>query len=74
VAPAADAFHFLRRPANHPVISGDSTVKGVTKGPEVLSEADRFGMRMRMGLPYRISSKVVEFQPDRLLAWCRDVR
>lgn len=69
-ATPAAVFDFLRRPANHPVISGDHTVKGVIKGPETLSDGDRFGMSMRMGVPYRVSSKVVEFEPDRLLAWC----
>jgi len=27
-------------------------------------------MRMRLGVPYRIRSKVVEFEEDRLIAWC----
>jgi hypothetical protein len=26
-------------------------------------------MRMRLGLPYLISNKVVEFEPDRRIAW-----
>ncbi len=68
-APPAAVFDFLRRPANHPLISGDSSVKGTTTGPEVLSLNDRFGMSMKMGLPYRITNKVVEFEPDRRIAW-----
>ena len=28
-----------------------------------------FGMQMRMGVPYRISNTVVEFEQDTLLAW-----
>ncbi|HET9075755.1 MAG TPA: SRPBCC family protein [Acidimicrobiales bacterium] len=69
-APPAEVFDFVRRPANHPVISGDSSVKGAVSGPEVLSLGDRFGMNMRIGLPYRITNKVVEFEPDRRIAWC----
>jgi hypothetical protein len=26
-------------------------------------------MKMRLGIPYRISSEVVEFEQDRLIAW-----
>lgn len=70
-APPADVFDFVRRPANHDTISGDASVKGTTIGPEVLGEGDRFGMQMKMyGLPYRVTSKVVEFQHGSLIAWC----
>lgn len=69
-APPAEVFDFIRRPANHSVISGDTSVKGAVSGPEQLSLGDRFGMSMKVGLPYRITSKVVEFEPDRRIAWC----
>jgi uncharacterized protein YndB with AHSA1/START domain len=69
-AGAAEVFDYLRRPANHATISGDHSVKQTIKGPDVLSAGDRFAMSMHIGLPYRISSRVVEFEPDRLLAWC----
>ena len=42
----------------------------MTSGPERLSLGDSFGMKMRMGVPYRMRSKVVEFEPDRRIAWC----
>lgn len=65
-----EVFEFLRRPANHPAISGDATVKGTRVGPEVLGDGDRFGMNMKVaGVPYRISSQVKEFEEDRLSAW-----
>lgn len=69
-ASPSEVFDFLRRPANHAVISGDSSVKGTVKGPEVLGEGDRFGMSMKIGVPYRVTSKVVEFEHDRRIAWC----
>jgi uncharacterized protein YndB with AHSA1/START domain len=68
-APADAVFEFVRRPANHPVISGDRSVRGLTRGPERLGPGDRFGMRMKIGLPYRIRSKVVEFDENRRIAW-----
>lgn len=62
-------FDFMRRPANHPTLIGDGTVKGALAGPEVLGAGDRFGMRMRRGVPYRIRSRVVEFEEGRRIAW-----
>lgn len=68
-APPDEVFDFLRRPANHSTISGDSSVTGTTKGPEVLGEGDRFGMSMKIGLPYRISSQVKELEEGVRIAW-----
>jgi hypothetical protein len=69
-APPGAVFDFLRRPANHSIISGDRSVQGATTGPELLSMGDKFGMSMKVGVPYRIRSKVVEFDQDRVIAWC----
>jgi hypothetical protein len=69
-APPPVIFEFLRRPKNHPLISGDESVRGNISGPELLEPGSRFGMSMKVGVPYRISSKVVEFDQDRLIAWC----
>lgn len=69
-APPAEVFDYLRRPANHAEISGDGSVRGTTSGPEVLALGDRFGMNMKIGMPYRVRSKVVEFEDGRRIAWC----
>jgi hypothetical protein len=69
-AAPAEVFDFIRRPANHAEINGDGTVKGNLAGPEVLGDGDKFGMSMRLGVPYRIRSKVVEFEENRRIAWC----
>ncbi|MDZ7674919.1 MAG: SRPBCC family protein [Acidimicrobiales bacterium] len=67
-----EVFDFVTRPANHPSISGDESVKGERHGPDQLTaQGDKFGMRMKMyGVPYRITNKVVEFEPGRKIAWC----
>lgn len=65
-----EVFEYVRRPANHAAIAGTETVRGQLHGPDQLCLGDRFGMQMRIGLPYRISNKVVEFAPDRRIAWC----
>jgi len=69
-AAPADVFEFLRQPANHAVLSGDSSVREAISGPDRLGPDDRFGMKMRIGVPYRVKSKVVEFEQDRRIAWC----
>jgi uncharacterized protein YndB with AHSA1/START domain len=69
-APAETIFDYIRRPANHPALSGDGTVRGNLAGPEVLGAGDKFGMKMKLGVPYRIRSKVVEFEDNRRIAWC----
>jgi hypothetical protein len=53
----------------HPVIDGSGTVKGSSGKPEPLHLGSRFGMKMKIVLPYRITSEVVEFEQDRLIAW-----
>lgn len=68
-APPAEVFAFLRDPANHAIISGDGSVRGHVRGPRQLSLGDRFGMDMKLGVPYRISSKVVEYEQDQRIAW-----
>jgi uncharacterized protein YndB with AHSA1/START domain len=68
-APPAEVFDFIRRPANHAIISGDGTVKGGATGPEVLGEGDRFGMSMKLGVPYKMSSQVKEFTHGTRIAW-----
>lgn len=71
-----EVFAYICRPANHPEISGDESVKGTRHGPEQLSAVgDTFGMSMKMyGLPYRISSKVHEFEAGRTIAWAHPGR
>ncbi len=69
-APAARIFSLLDNPSRHRDFDGSGTVRAARDEAEhhvVLG--DRFGMNMRMGMPYRISSKVVEYQKDRLIAW-----
>ncbi|OLF19129.1 SRPBCC family protein [Actinophytocola xanthii] len=69
-APAREIFELLADPANHPVIDGSGTVRGSrSTGPRRLEQGSRFGMDMRLGLPYRILNTVVEFEDGRKIAW-----
>lgn len=69
-APADKIFAVLADASLHPVIDGSGTVKGARGNPEPLKMGSKFGMSMRMGLPYVIKNTVVEFEQDKLIAWC----
>jgi hypothetical protein len=63
-------FALLADPANHPRLDGSGSVRASrSTGPRRLELGSRFGMDMRIGLPYKIFNTVVEFEPDRLIAW-----
>jgi hypothetical protein len=69
-APPEAVFDYVRRPANHPAINGDGSVRGARIGPDAPAVGDRFGMRMKaLGVPYRTMSKVVELDEGRRIAW-----
>ena len=69
-ASAGDIFALLQDPARHADFDGSGTVMSTNDGGEKLELGTKFGMSMKLGpLPYRISSKVVEFEQDRLIAW-----
>ena len=68
-ASAQRIFDVLADPRLHAEIDGSGTVRGAVEGPERLSLGTRFGMRMRVVVPYRITNEVVEFEEGRRIAW-----
>jgi uncharacterized protein YndB with AHSA1/START domain len=69
-APRQRLFDLVADPAMHPRIDGSGTVRALAGGSSArLAQDVRFGMSMRMGLPYRISNRVVEFEEGRRVAW-----
>lgn len=68
-ASAATIFAILADPRQHPRIDGSGSVRSVTQGPQRLQLGSRFRMRMRIGLPYLIANRVVEFEEGRRIAW-----
>lgn len=68
-APPERIFALLADPRRHAEFDGSGTVQGAVSGPERLSLGARFGMAMRIGLPYRIGNEVVEFEEGRRIAW-----
>ncbi|MFV0525978.1 MAG: SRPBCC family protein [Acidimicrobiales bacterium] len=69
-APAGAIFDVLADPTLHRVIDGSGTVRDGRDGnPDRLFRGARFSMGMRMGVPYRTTSEVTEFEEGRLIAW-----
>lgn len=68
-ASPATIFNLLADPRRHVEIDGSGTVKANVLGPERLSRGAKFGMRMRLGLPYSITNKVIVFEENREIAW-----
>ena len=63
-------FDVLADPAQHPRLDGSGSVRQARAGnPARLSKGAQFGMDMVLGLPYRITSTVVEFDEPRRIAW-----
>jgi uncharacterized protein YndB with AHSA1/START domain len=69
-APPQQIFDLLADPAQHHTIDGSGTVReALTNAPERLTLGARFGMKMKLGLPYRITNEVVEFDEPSVIAW-----
>ncbi len=68
-APPSVIFAVLADPSRHPSIDGSGTVRTAVEGSRRLALGDRFGMDMKAGLGYRMVNEVVEFEPDRRIAW-----
>ena len=69
-APAKKIFDFISNPANHRLMDGSGTVKGAISGPDRLFLGARFGMAMKIKVPYRIKNTVVEFEENKKITWC----
>lgn len=68
-ASARTIFDLLADPAKHALIDGSGSVKGALSGPQRLYLGAKFGMSMRIKVPYRITNEVVTFDEDREIAW-----
>jgi uncharacterized protein YndB with AHSA1/START domain len=71
IAASPDAiFDLLADPNRHAEIDGSGSVqkpKDMSQGRLTLGA--KFGMDMKVGLPYSVKNEVVEFEEDRRIAW-----
>ena len=68
-ASAERIFAILADPGRHAEIDGSGTVKGVKTPAQPLALGSKFGMSMKLGVPYSMESTVIEFEPNRRIAW-----
>ena len=69
-APPEMIFDFLADPRNHSLIDGSGTVQDTRLGaPARLSLGAKFGMQMKVGVPYKITNEVVEFVEGKQISW-----
>jgi uncharacterized protein YndB with AHSA1/START domain len=73
-APASRIFALLADAGNHASFDGSESVNHASKESVPLSIGSKFGMAMRgrketLFLPYRTTNTVIEYQPDRRIAW-----
>ena len=60
-----EIFALLADPAQHATIDGSGSVKSSREEhPQRLELGTKFGMAMKVGVPYRITNEVVEFIED----------
>lgn len=63
-------FALIADPARHREIDGSGTVRDVKPGPsEPLAMGSTFGMHMKLGVSYSMESTIIEFEPNRRIAW-----
>ena len=77
VVPAApeEIFALLADPARHVEIDGSGTVQRLVTGRGSMQLGSEFTMVMKaLGVPYRMTSKVLEYEENRRIAWCHLVK
>jgi len=62
-------FSILNNPKRHKEIDGSATIRSNFTGPDELVLGSKFGMKMHLGINYRILNTVVEYKKDELIAW-----
>jgi uncharacterized protein YndB with AHSA1/START domain len=68
-APPAAIFELLVDPRRHRDIDGSGSVRDPRGDASRLTLGTRFGMSMKMGMPYSMASTVIEYDQNRRVAW-----
>jgi uncharacterized protein YndB with AHSA1/START domain len=68
-APPEAIFALLVDPDRHHDIDGSGTVVKAKQGSQRLQLGSKFGMSMKVGIPYSMTSTVIELDEPRLIAW-----
>jgi uncharacterized protein YndB with AHSA1/START domain len=69
-APADEIFELVADPRKHHELDGSGTVVDTIDGPQRLSSGAKFSVKMKQfGLPYRITSEVIDFADGHVVEW-----
>jgi len=65
-----EVFDLLADPSKHALIDGSGSVRGaLDASPDRLELGSKFGMSMKIGVPYKMTNEVVEFDEPTLIGW-----
>jgi len=62
-------FDLLADPTQHATFDGSGSVKGSVSPATRLALGSKFSMSMKLGVPYKITNEVVEFDEPSMIAW-----
>jgi len=69
-ADPAAIFALLNDPSGHIVLDGSGTVReSIAGNPTTMHLGSTFKMGMHLGVPYRMTNTIVEWEQDRRIAW-----
>ena len=68
-APPEKIFALLKDASRHQDFDGSGTVQDAHGDPKPLTLGAKFGMNMRIVMPYSMVSTVVEYDENRRIAW-----
>lgn len=68
-APPEAIFALVADANRHQDIDGSGTVREAKGSPEPLRQGSTFGMAMKWGVPYSMVNTVIDFEPNRRIAW-----
>ena len=69
-ASASKIFDLLANPTCHQLFDGSETIQRSISGPDRLFLGAKFGMAMKIKIPYRIKNTVVAFEENKKITWC----
>jgi uncharacterized protein YndB with AHSA1/START domain len=62
-------FDIVADPSKHPLFDGSDSVKALLRGPSRLFLGAKFGMKMKIKVPYWITNTVVDFDENSKISW-----
>ena len=68
-APPETIFAIIADPSRHHEFDGSGTVRDAKDVPSQLRLGSKFGMSMKLGMPYSMENTIIELEENRRIAW-----